>query len=150
MKFKKFALMTAVTAGLALTVTSCGSNDNGDGYTYHTYTTALGQNWNPHAWESNAESTMLSFILSPLVDISIKDSSKGLYQWVYEMATEVTDVTAQHQNDLTKYGAKLPKGKTASEITSDYVYEIKLNEDTKWETGENINADTYIDSMKLL
>ena len=31
-------------------------------YTYKSYMSALGTNWNPHAWEMSNESTMLSYL----------------------------------------------------------------------------------------
>ncbi len=119
-------------------------------YTYQTYSTSLGNNWNPHTWETNADDTILTYLSSPLVDLSIKDSKTGEYQWVYEMATSVEDVTKDHQDDLTKYKVSLPAGKNASDITEGYVYEIKLNPNAKWQNGEQINADTYVYSMKAL
>ena len=138
-------------------VASCAScNDTPDekttaGYTYKTYTTALGSNWNPHAWETSADSSMLGYISSPFVDMSILDSEKGVYQWVYEMATSITDVTKDNQSDLTKYGSTLPKGvESVSDVEAGYVFEIKLNPDAKWQNGEAITADDYIESMKRL
>ena len=119
-------------------------------YTYKAGTTALGSNWNPHAWDTSADSSMLGYVTSPFVDMSIKDSEAGVYQWVYEMATAITDVTATHQGDLTKYNVKLPEGKTAAEVFEGFVYEIKLNPNAKWENGEKITADDYIYSMEQL
>ena len=119
-------------------------------YTYKSWASSLGTNWNPHTWENNADSAMMGYIESPLVDLSVLNSEEGTYQWVYEMATSIKDVTADHQDDLTKYGSILPAGKTAADVTEDYVYEIKLNPNAKWETGEPINADTYIYSMQML
>ena len=49
-------------------------------YTYHTSMTALGNNWNPHAWEMNNEDTMMSYVLAPLATMSIEDSINGVYQ----------------------------------------------------------------------
>ena len=126
------------------------NHDPSKSYTYKTATTALGSNWNPHAWETSADDSMLAYISSPFVDMSIKDSEKGVYQWVYEMATAVTDVTAANQGDLTKYPVNLPDGKTAADITEGYVYEIKLNPNAKWENGEKITADDYVESFKRL
>jgi len=119
-------------------------------YTYKSYTSALGDNWNPHAWEESNDNTILSYLETPLATMSIKDSKEGIYQWVFKAATSVTDVTKSHQSDLTKYKVTLPGGKTASDITSGYVFEIKLNPNMKWENGTKINADTYIYSMKAL
>lgn len=120
-------------------------------FTYKSGTTALGSNWNPHAWDTNADSSMLGYVTSPFVDMSIKTTADGgTYQWVYEMATAITDVTATHQSDLTKYGVTLPEGKAANEVTEGFVYEIKLNPNAAWENGAKITADDYIYSMQML
>ena len=79
-----------------------------------------------------------------------KDTENGVYQWVYEMATSIEDVTKDHTDDLTKYGVTLPEGTAAADVKEGYVFEIKLNKDAKWENGEPINADTYVYSMKML
>ena len=119
-------------------------------YTLNYYTSALGTVWNPHNWDTNGDSAILGYLETPLASMSILDSENGVYQWVYEAATYVKDVTAENQGDLTKYQVTLPIGKTAEEVTSGYVYEIGLNPDMKWENGTPINADTYIYSMKAL
>ena len=124
---------------------------DGKDYTYTTGTTALGTNWNPHAWETNADQSMLSYVSSPFVDMSILDSENGVYQWVYEMATSIKDVTKDHQGDLDKYGSTLPAGaETSADVEAGFVFEIALNPDAAWETGEKITADDYIESMKRL
>ena len=119
-------------------------------YTMRTYTSALGTNWNPHAWETNADNSILSYISTPFVDLQIENSEEGLYQWIYEMATSVTDVTKDHQDDLTKYAVNLPAGANASDVTEGYVFDIALNKNAKWEDGTPINADSYIYSMKAM
>lgn len=135
------------------------NGDNGDNgntagepatYTYRSYMNALGTNWNPHTWEISADGTMLSFLEAPLSDITIEDSENGVYQWIFVAASDISDVTKDHQDDLTKYKVTLPEGKTASEVTSDYVYEIKLRPEMKWQDGTLINADTYIYSLQQL
>ena len=120
-------------------------------YTYNTYTSALGTNWNPHTWENSADSSIMSYIETPLADLTIKDSTTGEYQWIFVAATDIQDVTAEHQDDLDKYGCILPAGAaTSADVTADYVYEIKLRPEMKWENGTPINADTYIYSMKAM
>lgn len=119
-------------------------------YTYRLYSNALGNNWNPHTWETSADDAIQSYLETPLADMQISDSENGVYQWVFRAATEINDVTADHQDDLEKYGCTLPEGKTAADITEGYVYEIKLNPEMRWENGTPINADTYIYSMKAL
>ena len=155
-------LVCCMLFSLSLVLTSCGdepeepNNENNEAvinegdYTYRSWATSLGTNWNPHTWEMSGDSAIMGYIESPLVTIEALNTKEGTYQWVYEMATSIEDVTAAHQADLTKYGSTLPEGKTAADITKDYVYEIKLNPNAKWENGDIINADTYIYSMQML
>ena len=107
-------------------------------YTYRAATSTLGTNWNPHTWDSSEDSMLLDYLVTPLVSLSASDTELGIYQWVYEAATEIRDVTDLHRDDLEKYRA------------DGNVYEIKLNPDMAWENGTPINADTYIYSMKTL
>ena len=152
---KKFlALLLAVV--MVLSLAACNKN-NGDEtvaagatYTYHTYAGALATNWNPHTWEMNSDSAVMAYIETPFVDMTIKDSEIGEYQWIFLAATDIIDVTADHQDDLTKYNCTLPAGMTAEDVTESYVYEIKLNPEMCWQDGTPINADTYIYSMKAL
>ncbi len=121
-----------------------------DTYTYNTYMSALATNWNPHTWEMNSDSTVMGYIETPLADITVKDSEAGEYQWIFVAATDIQDVTAEHQDDLVKYNCTLPDGATAEDITESYVYEISLREEMKWADGTPINADTYIYSMQQM
>lgn len=121
-----------------------------DTYTYKSYSTALGNNWNPHTWETNADDAIQGYVTSPFCTMSILDSENGVYQWIWEMATGITDVTADHQDDLTKYNVDLPEGQTVEDTKEGFVWEIALNPEARWENGEPITADTYIYSMKQL
>ena len=134
---------------------STGTEDNAQSvetptYTYNTYSTSLATNWNPHTWEVNADDEVLGYVSSPFCTMSILDSENGVYQWVYEMATSITDVTKDNQADLTKYNVTLQEGKTADTTEAGFVFEIKLNPNAKWQDGTVINADSYIYSMQQL
>ena len=151
--FKKI-LTIMLTALMALSLVACGSKTDSNEtayepqYTYQSYTSALAQDWNPHTWEMNSDSAILGYLSTPFVDMTVKDSTTGEYQWIFEAATDIQDVTAEHQDDLTKYNVNLPEGVSAEEVTEGYVYEITLNPNMKWEDGTPINADTYVYSMK--
>ncbi len=119
-------------------------------YTYHTSTTGLATNLNAHTWEVNSDSAVMAYTETPLATMSISDSLNGVYQWVFLAAESVEDVTADHQDDLTKYAVTLPEGQAAEETEKGFVFEIKLNPNMKWQDGTPINADTYIYSMKAL
>ena len=146
-----FSLTLALTL-LAGSLAGCklGGNTNADGYTYNSYTSALATNWNPHTWEMNADNAILGYLSTPLADMTVKDSATGEYQWIFVAATDIQDVTKDHQEDLTKYPVILPAGKTPADITEDYIFEIKLRPEMKWENGDPITADDYIYSMQQL
>ena len=65
------AMLTGLLAGCKL-----GGNNNADGYTYNSYTSALATNWNPHTWEMNADNAVVSYLTTPLADMTVKDSAK--------------------------------------------------------------------------
>ena len=152
--------MKKILAGLlvlimVLALVGCSKSGKDKGvvtgdFTYNTYATSLGNNWNPHTWETNADDAILGYLSMPFVTMQAENTEDGIYQWVYEMATEITDVTKDHQDDLTKYAVKLPDGTDASAVTEGYVFEIKLNPNAKWQDGTPINADSYVESMKAL
>lgn len=116
-------------------------------YTYRTWTDALGDNWNPNSWETNADSGMLGYVSSPFVDMAPLNTKEQTFQWVYEMATKVEDVTASCASDFEKYHVAY-EGETVP--TEQFVYEITLNPNAKWQDGTAIKADDYIESAKLL
>lgn len=140
----------ANTTGDSSESPSSGTTGEGVSYTYRDYSEALGTNWNSHTWETNADNAIMSYITTQMVTMMPLDTENGVYQWVYEMATSVTDVTADHQDDLTNYGVTLPEGTNPEDVTEGYVYEVTLNPDAAWQDGTPINADTYIYSMQQL
>ncbi len=144
----------ATILALCMVIGCCAALAEGTGYepqyTYRSYSTTQALKWNPHTWETSIDDAWLSYLSSPFVTMQVLDSENGVYQWVYEMAESVTDVTADHKDDLTTYNVTLQEGKTLDEITEGYVFEIALNKNAKWEDGTPINADTYIYSMKQL
>lgn len=144
------AILIFITLLSVCSLSSCSRGDDGDGYTYRTYTSALATNWNPHTWEVNADRDVLSYLSSPLVDVSISDSEAGKYTWVYEMASSITDVTQTHTNDLERFKVTLPKGQTAQDTKEGFVFEIKLNQNAKWQNGRKITAGDYLYSMRQL
>ena len=119
-------------------------------YTYNAYSSALANNWNPHTWETNADSGMFVYLTSPLVDYTILDSEEGLYQYTYDMAISVTDVTKDNQADLEKYAINLPAGETVADQEYGYVYELKLRPEACWADGTKITADDYVYSLQQL
>ena len=118
-------------------------------YTYNTYSSSLASDWNPHTWETSAESSLLAYLTTPFVTMVPEDTEEGVYQWAFGMATAINDVTADHQDDLTKFNVELG-GADPAEVKEGYVYEFVLNEKVCWQDGTPINADSYIYSMKAM
>ncbi len=114
-------------------------------FTYHLSMAASPINWNPHAWEMNNESTMMSFIEMPLCDTTIADDGVN-FEWVFEGATGLEDVTATYP-DREKW---LTPDADGNLPTEKLIYKISLNPDAKWADGTPINADTYIYSMQQM
>lgn len=148
-------------SGSDATPTPNGSGDNNGtvttpapekpkSYTFKDYAQSLGNDWNPHTWENSGDSAILNYLSTPLVNLTIENSEEAKYQWIYEMATAVTDTTKDNQADLTKFGCILPDDKKASDITEGYIFDITLRQGAKWEDGTPINADTYVYSMQQL
>ena len=109
-------------------------------YTYLDYiggTTGL--NWNPHSWETNDDSYVLSYITTALYDFVVNEDLSG-YTIIPEAAAAMpVDVTADY---VGQYG--IVEGETAK------AWKIALNPDVTWNDGTKINAETYVYSMKQL
>ncbi len=150
MKQRKVIAILAMILVLVLSVgvlVACNPDEEDPmNYTLRDYAGAGPTKFNPHTWETDADSMLSSYTEMGLVDVTI-DESGETFAWVYEMAESVTDVTAEYLADATKV-AKWDID-TAKE-TEGKVYRIALNKDAKWANGDVINADTYIDSMKAL
>ncbi len=98
-----------------------------------------GLNWNPHAWETNDDSYVLGFISTGLYDFVLNEDMSG-YTIICEAAAELpVDVTKDY---VGQYG--ISEGESAK------AWKIALNPAVKWKDGTQINAETYVYSMKQL
>lgn len=134
------ALVMAAVMLLSVALTGCNkAGGGGKSYTLNESLVANPSNWNPHTWETNADNYLAGYCEMGLVDITIADDGVN-YQWVYEMATAIEDITKNFA-DKAKWNITEDEGR---------VFKITLNPDATWEDGTKINADTYIYSMKQL
>ena len=140
-KMLKRVLVLALAAAMTLSLAACGGGDNKKdaSYTYNVYMEASPTNWNPHTWEMNADSEIMSYIEMGLVDVQIAADGVN-FEWVMEMAEDINDITATYA-DKAKWGITEDAGR---------VWEIKLNKAAQWADGTPINADTYVYSMQQL
>lgn len=161
MRNNKLRIAFVATALTSLALTGCrGQKKIGEGeFTYRAYTTALASNWNPHSWETNADQSVLSYLSEGFVDLAPKNTQAGEYQWVFDMAESITDVTKDSAATLAKFHADSFEDAAAAQAWIDelgednpgqIVYQIKLREGLKWEDGTPINADSFVKSAELL
>lgn len=138
---KLLCVVIAVCMVLSMVLTLVACNKEADGYTYHTYTAALGNNWNPHTWETNADQTIMEQIGIGFLDSVME--KEGEFGWHYEMATDIKDITGEATAaDKTKWNIE--------EGQEGRMWKITLNPNAKWENGDKITADDYVWSMQQL
>ena len=117
-------------------------------YTLHDATSGSPERWAPATWESNEDSLVTGYTELGLIDYVLNDEKNG-YEAIPEMAAEIpTDVTSTlTKEEATKYDMNLNGEKL---FTSGQKWQVKLNQAAKFEDGTQINADTYINSLKDL
>ncbi len=128
-------MLIGIVAGAAA---SCGAS-NSTTYTLNESMGASPLTWNPHTWETNADSYISSYCEMALVEPILAEDGVN-FEWCYEMATAVEDITATFAD----------KAKWNIDGDANRVYKITLNPDAEWADGTKINADTYMYSMKAL
>ncbi|MGI5900837.1 MAG: ABC transporter substrate-binding protein, partial [Christensenellales bacterium] len=161
MRNNKLRIAFVATALASLTLTGCSRGKNvGKGeFTYRAYTTALASNWNPHSWETNADNSVLDYLSEGFVNLAPKNTQAGEYQWVFDMAESITDVTKDSADILATFHSDAFETAAEAQTWIDelgednpgqIVYQIKLREGLKWEDGTPINADSFVKSADLL
>lgn len=140
---KKIMQLLIVAVSVVLVV-GCGDSsaidEAGKGrYTYNTATSVFPTNWNPHTYETATDSDILDYCSSGFYEFDYNEDETG-YQIVNAMAAAApVDVTNDY---IGQYGVK--DGDKAR------VYKIKLRDDLKWSDGTVINAQSFVNSAKLL
>lgn len=141
---KMFSLIMASV--MALSLTACADREEKEEkkvevkeYTYNIAVKEAISGWNPHNSDLAESDVISTYCEMGLVDATANET--GAVQWTFEMAEDIKDITSTFSNK-EKYGI--------SEEETGRVWQIKLNKEACWEDGTLINADTYIESMKLL
>lgn len=143
---KKQIRITAVAITLATVgglFSGCGSKGGGAGeYTYRDVYETAPSTWNPHTYRTNDDAYVNRYTTLGLYDFFFNEDFSG-YEVRPEMAAaEPLDVTERYKSE-EKWG--IP-----ADADGGYAYEISLNPLAKWENGEPINAETYVESMEKL
>lgn len=108
-------------------------------YTYRQAISSTPANFNPHDLSADGAFMVLGYTSMGFVGVGM-DENKDFIR-TYEMSDSIEDITAQF-DQKAKYGI--------ADGEKNRVWEIKLNQNAKWENGDVINADTYIYSMQQI
>ena len=155
MKNKKLVSLMMLSASAVMALAACGGGDPATSssgsvsnrhFTYNTYLDSNPKTWNPHAWETNSDSYILSFTEMGFYDLGFNADKSG-YEFICEMASDFpVDVTSE----LSKDEKARYFGRSSINLPSGIAYDIPLNDKACWEDGTPITADDYIESMKRL
>lgn len=145
MKRKSYlALLTVLGFCSTTSLASCNNTSSNLGdYVYNTYISTNPKTWNTHNWETSDESYITSYTEMGLYD-TILNSTKDGYEIVTEMAAEMpiaVDPSTIDDDTLSKF--------YSGNVGENLIWDIKLNQNAKWQDGTAITADDYVESMKL-
>lgn len=146
-KLLSFIVAVALVLSSVLALVACTTDkpedQTGKGeYTYRLGPSDLPTAWNYHTYESNAATYILDYASDGLYAFDYNDD-KTAYQIVPSMAADYPeDVTA---NYVGQYGVTDEDVKTGGKV-----YKISLKENLKFDNGEALTAQDFVESMKLL
>lgn len=113
--------------------------EDGKTYSYRMGPSDLPTSWNLHTYESNSSTYILDYASDSLYTLDYNEDKTG-YTIVPSMAAGAfSDVTSEY---VGKYGIK--------EGDVNKVYSIPLKRNLKFDNGDAITANTFVESMKLL
>jgi len=116
-----------------------GYQDDGKTYSYRMGPSDLPDSWNVHTYQSNSSTYVLDYSSDALYTFDYNDDYSG-YVIVPSMAKDYpVDVTADY---VGQYGIVAGDENKA--------YKIVLRDDLKFDNGATLNAQSFVDSMKLL
>lgn len=149
---KTLALLLAclmVVSCFALTACRRDKKREGEGeYTYRMGPSDLPTAWNPHTYESNSSTYVLDYTGDALYTFDYKDvdnPSLG-FEIVPSMAADVPeDVTADYAG---QFG--IPAVEEGEEAPTGYAYRIPIKEGLKYDNGDDLTAEDFVESVKLL
>lgn len=133
-------LCVCLVASFCATLIGCKDKEGEGRYSYNTSLSVFPTNWNPHIYQTDTDSIVQSYTASGFYTFDYNSTKDG-YVVVPDMATgEPIDVSADYVG--SQWG--IAEGETAR------AWEIPLRKDIKWENGEAITAQSFVNSLQLL
>lgn len=112
--------------------------------TYNDAVTQVSTLWNVHRYQTEDDSYPIDLTTSGLYDFFFNGDKTGYEIWPVMAAAYPEDVTKEVKKDAF-WSTVIP-----ADAESAYAYKIRLNPQAKFANGKQINADTYVESFKLL
>lgn len=122
------------------TLIGCKDKEGEGRYSYNTSLSVFPTNWNPHIYQTDTDAIVMNYTSSGFYTFDYNSTKDG-YAVVPDMATgDPIDVSADYVG--SEWG--IAEGETAR------AWEIPLRKDLKWENGEAITAQSFVNSLQLL
>ena len=133
-------LCVCLVASFCATLIGCKDKEGVGRYSYNTSLSVFPTNWNPHIYQTDTDSIVQNYTASGFYTFDYNATKDG-YVVVPDMATgDPIDVSADYVG--SEWG--IDEGETAR------AWEIPLRKDLKWENGEAITAQSFVNSLQLL
>ncbi len=133
-------LCVCLVASFCATLIGCKDKEGVGRYSYNTSLSVFPTNWNPHIYQTDTDSIVQNYTASGFYTFDYNATKDG-YVVVPDMATgDPIDVSADYVG--SEWG--IDDGETAR------AWEIPLRKDLKWENGEAITAQSFVNSLQLL
>lgn len=133
-------LCVCLVASFCATLIGCKDKEGVGRYSYNTSLSVFPTNWNPHIYQTDTDAIVMGYTSSGFYTFDYNSTKDG-YTVVPDMATgDPIDVSADYVG--SEWG--IDEGETAR------AWEIPLRKDLKWENGEAITAQSFVNSLQLL
>lgn len=120
---------------------NCGAVIRLEGnYTYNTYLSEFPTQWNPHTYQTETDGEILNYTSVGFYSFDFNETMDG-FTIVPEMAAKMpVDVTSEYVGE--EWGIE--------EDETSRAWLIEIRDDLRWETGERITANDFVESAKRL
>ncbi len=119
-------------------------------YTYMLAATTIPGNWNPHTYQTSDESVPLDYTTDSLFTAIYNDALHEVEgKAPYEGYKLIPAMAADYPVDVTAaVKAEHPEFNIPADATSGYAWSVKLRDDLKWDNGDPITAQDFVDSLE--
>ncbi len=123
---------------------------DGQSYTYHDATVSIPTNWNPHTYQTKTDSYPLDYVTDSLFTLFYNDELHPVEgKNPYEGYKVVPSMAADYPVDVTAaVKAEHPEFNIPEDATTGYAWSVKLRDDLKWDNGDPITAQDFVDSLE--